>query len=140
MSSDPSSMPLSLQLGLIALFVILNGVVVLMNTAMNAVNRTKLRQEAEDDSSVEKLLALLENPTDYRFTNRLLSYVFMAAGLVLAMKLPFEDVSSILVYVAVSITFSEYFTRKLAQQHTEFYALSFSGLEKVFLIMLKPLW
>lgn len=138
MSSDPSSMTLQLQLGLIALFLVLNGIVVLLNTSMNAVNRNKIRQEAENDSSAEKLLKQLENPTDYRFTNRLLSYVFLACGMYFTIKLPYDDYLSLIIYVALSITFAEYFTRKLAQQHSDAISLNFVAIERFFVVVLKP--
>lgn len=144
MSSDPSSMSVQLQIGLIALFIILNGITVLSNTAMNAVNRNNIRQQAESEdagsgNSAKKLLNLLENPTGYRFTNRLLSYTCMAAGMLLSVMLPYEDLTSLVVYVVISITFGEYFTRKLAQQHSDAIAMAFAGITRVFVLLLKPI-
>ena len=138
MSSDPSSLPLQLQFILIAFMIILNGFVVLSNTAMNAVSRNKIRQLAEEDKKASKLLALLEKPTEYRFTNRLLNYVFIAAGMFFSIALPYSDVLSVIAFVVVTVIFSEFFTRKAAQQHTDSIALNLTRVQKFFVVVMKP--
>ncbi|MGC2872944.1 hemolysin family protein [Ihubacter sp. mB4P-1] len=138
MSSDPSNIPLQIQFLIIIAMVISNGLVVLTNTAMNTVSRSKVSQMADEDEKASVLKALLERPTDYRFTNRLLSYIFIAVGLFFTIGLPYEDILSVVVFVAVSIVFSEFFTRKIAQQHSEAAALAMLPLERFFLIVLKP--
>ena len=106
MSSDPSGLPLQLQFIFIVLMIFLNGFIVLSNTAMNAVSRNKIRQMAGEDKHAAKLLSLLEKPTEYRFTNRLLSYVFIAAGLFFTITLPYNDVLSIVVFLTATVVFS----------------------------------
>ena len=138
MSSDPGNLPLQLQFVFIALMILLNGFVVLSNTAMNALSRNKIRQLAGEDKKAEKLLTLLEKPTEYRFTNRLLSYIFIAAGLFFAIMLPYSDILSVIAFVALTVVFSEFFTRKVAQQHSESIALSLTGIQKFFVVVLKP--
>ncbi len=138
MSSDPGNLPLQLQFVFIALMILLNGFVVLSNTAMNALSRNKIRQLAGEDKKAEKLLTLLERPTEYRFTNRLLSYIFIAAGLFFAIMLPYNDILSVIAFVALTVVFSEFFTRKVAQQHSESIALSLTGIQKFFVVVLKP--
>lgn len=139
MTLDPDSMPIGLLYIFILLAVTFNGIVVLTNTALNAVDRSKIRQLADEENPTAlRLSHLLNAPTDYRFTNRLLSYIFMAAGLYFALLLPYNKLACIAGYVIVSIAFSEYFTRKLAQQHSESIALAFSGMQKFFVIVLKP--
>lgn len=139
MSSDPSNIPLQLQFIIIAVMVAVNGLVVLTNTAMNTANRSKVRQLAEADERAARLIVILERPTDYRFTNRLLSYIFVAVGLFLAIRLPYDDILSLIAFVAASVIFGEYFTRKIAQQHSEAVAMAMTSIERFFLIALKPL-
>lgn len=139
MTPDPSSLPLALKVMFMVLAMIFNGMVVMTNTAMNAVNRSKIRQLADDGNPVAlRLSSLLSTPTDYRFTNRLLSYIFIVTGLYFALQLPQHPFVSEVVYIAVLIAFSEYFTRKAAQQHSESIALAFSGVQKASVILLKP--
>lgn len=139
MSSDPSNIPLQLQFIIIAVMVAVNGLVVLTNTAMNTANRSKVRQLAEADEKAARLIVILERPTDYRFTNRLLSYIFVAVGLFFAIRLPYDDILSLIAFVAASVIFGEYFTRKIAQQHSEAVAMAMTSIERFFLIVLKPL-
>ena len=81
MTPDPSSLPIALKVSLMALAMAFNGIAVLMNTAMNSVNRSKIRQMVTEENEVAiRLGNLLSSPTDYRFTNRLLSYIFIVIG------------------------------------------------------------
>lgn len=138
MSSDPSNIPLQLQFMIILIMAAANAMVVLTNTAMNAVSRSKIRQLADEDEKAAHLMALLERPTDYRFTNRLLSYIFVAVGLFMTICLPYEDILSMVCFVAFSVVFSEFFPRKIAQQHSESVAMAMTSLQRFFLIILKP--
>lgn len=139
MISDPSSLPLGLKLALMITAMLLNGIVVLVNTAMNTVNRSKIRQMAdEEDASAVRLVHLLNAPTDYRFTNRLLSYIFIIVGVYFALVLPQHPVVSAVIYASFTIAFSEYFTRKLAQQHSEGISLAFAELQRFFVVIMKP--
>ena len=139
MTPDPSSLPIALKVSLMALAMAFNGIAVLMNTAMNSVNRSKIRQMVTEENEVAiRLGNLLSSPTDYRFTNRLLSYIFIVIGVYFALALPQHPIISALIYVAATITFSEYFTRKLAQQHSEAIAMKLSALQRFFVIILKP--
>lgn len=139
MTSDPSNIPLQLQFAFIIIATVLNGITVLSNTAMNTVSRNKIRQMADEDKTAAKLQALLDKPTHYRFTNRLLSYFFITVGLFFTISLPYSDILSIVIFVAVLLTFTEFFTRKLAQQHSESIALAFTGTQKFFVIILTPI-
>lgn len=139
MTPDPSSLSISLKVSLMALAMAGNGTAVLMNTAMNSVNRSKIRQMATEENEVAiRLGNLLASPIEYRFTNRLLSYIFIVIGVYFALALPQHPIISALLYVTATITFSEYFTRKLAQQHSESIAMKCSALQRFFVILLKP--
>lgn len=139
MTPDPSSLPLAVKVAFMAGAMFFNGLIVLTNTALNAVSRSKIRQMADDgDPVAQKLCDLLNSPLEYRFTNRLLSYVFIVIGLYFALQLPQHPMISGVVYAAALITFSEYFTRKLAQQHSESVSLAFCGIQKFTVILMKP--
>lgn len=138
MSSGPSNIPLQLEFFIIVLTIAANGLVVLTNTAMNTVSRSKVQQLADEDQKAARLVALLERPTDYRFTNRLLSYIFIAVGLVFTIWLPYDDIVSMTAFVAASVIFSEFFTRKIAQQHSESVAMAMVSLQRLSLVLLKP--
>ena len=139
MTPDPSSLPVEAKIIFMILAMFINGIIVLVNTAMNSVNRSKIRQMADDaHDGARRLSSLLSAPIEYRFTNRLLSYVFIVIGLYFAFALPQHPILSAVIYVAVIIAFSEYFTRKLAQQHSEGIALAFAGMEKALVLLLKP--
>lgn len=107
---------------------------------MNTVNRSKIRQMAdEEDEAAVRLSHLLNTPTDYRFTNRLLSYIFIVIGVYFGTGLlPQLPIISAVIYVAATIAFSEYFTRKLAQQHSEGISLAFTGVQRIAVIVMKP--
>ena len=85
MTSDPSNIPLQLQIIFIIVSIVLNGITVLSNTAMNTVSRNKIRQMADEDETAAKLQVLLDKPTHYRFTNRFLRYLFITVGLFLSL-------------------------------------------------------
>lgn len=139
MTPDPSSLSLEVKIMFMILAMLINGIIVLVNTAMNSVNRSKIRQMADDaHDRARRLSDLLSAPIEYRFTNRLLSYVFIVIGLYFAFALPQHPILSAVIYVAFTIAFSEYFTRKLAQQHSEGIALAFAGTEKALVFILKP--
>lgn len=139
MTSDPGSIPL--QIIIITALILINGAVVLSNTAMNSVGRNKIRQMADDGENpvAARLMTVLDKPSKYRFANRLLNYVLIVTGMVLTIGLPFDDLLSSAVFIAVSVPLSELFPRKLAQQHAENLALALSGVQKFLNIVLTPL-
>lgn len=144
MTTEPGSLPLELIFCLIAALIFFNGLVVLANTALNSVSRNKIKQMADDadktqkSAKASKLMYLLEKPTQYRFTNRFLCYIFIALGLYFTIMLPYSDTCSVFIYVVINVVFAEFFTRKIAQQHSEGIALAFTGLEQLLVLILTP--
>lgn len=144
MTTEPGSLPLELIFCLIAALIFFNGLVVLVNTALNSVSRNKIKQMADDADKTQKsvkaskLVYLLEKPTQYRFTNRFLCYIFIALGLYFTIMLPYSDTCSVLIYVVINVVFAEFFTRKIAQQHSEGIALAFTSLEQLLVLLLTP--
>lgn len=141
MPTDIGSLPEGLLFTLIFLAVFLNGFIVMSNTALNTVSRNKVKQLQNDNEKGKKaqqLIRLLEKPSEYRFTNRLLCYVFIGTGMYFSMKLPYNNALSFLLFVLCNVTFAEYFTRKLAQQHSMGISFAVTGIEETLVILLKP--
>jgi len=141
MTTDIGSLPEGLLFTLIFVAILLNGLIVLSNTALNTVNRNKIKQLLSDPDRTKKadqLLRLLERPSEYRFTNRLLCYVFIGTGMYFSMKLPYNNALSFTLFVLCNVTFAEYFTRKLAQQHSMGIAFGVTAMEETLVILLKP--
>ena len=111
------------------------------NTALNTVNRNKVKQLLHDPDrtkKAEQLVRLLEKPAEYRFTNRLLCYVSIGTGMYFTMQLPYNNALSFALFILCNVTFAEYFTRKLAQQHSMGIAFGITGIEETLVILLKP--
>ncbi len=138
MTSDVGSLSLELTIILVLFTMIVNAVVVLTNTSLNAVNRSILNQQMEKEHLANALAALLDTPGEYQFANRLLNYVSYTAGLILILTIPDNRVINVIIYVAVALTFCEYFARKLAQQHSEKIAVGMAGVQRFFVMLLKP--
>lgn len=141
MLSGPSTMPIPVLIALIIMSVFFNGLVVLSNTAMNSVSRNKIKQMISDDDNHDAaiLASLLEKPSKYKFTNRLLSYIFLIPGLFFSIALPFQDWICIIIFVAVAVSLGEIFPRKIAQQHSEKMALSLYRPQRLTVILFTPI-
>ena len=139
MLSDPSNIPLCILL--IAVLIMLNGIVVTCDTALNTVSRSKVKTLASEhkNKSAERLYKLLDQPFKYRYSNRILNYVFLISGIYFTTQLPYNDFICLAVYFAVAAALGELFPRKLAQHHSMKFALSFSGIQKFMVIILTPL-
>ena len=141
MTTDIGSLPEGLLFTIIFMAILLNGFIVLSNTALNTVNRNKVKQMAGDHEKGKKaqqLMRLLEKPSEYRFTNRLLCYVLIGTGMYFTMRLPYNDALSFAVFVLCNVTFAEYFTRKLAQQHSMGISFGITAIEETVVILMKP--
>lgn len=141
MTTDIGSLPEGLKFTLIFLAILINGLIVLSNTALNNVNRNKVKQMVNDTEKGKKaalLMRLLEKPSEYRFTNRLLCYVCIGIGMYFTMRLPYNDALSFFIFVLCNVTFAEYFTRKLAQQHSMGIAFAVTAVQETLVILTKP--
>ena len=138
MNPDPSN--LTLLLLTIALIIVLNAIVVLSNSSMKAVSRSKVRRMLEDKSEPRavRLEKLLEKPYKYKYTNRTMNYVLAAMGLLLVLYLPYNKIASVAIYLALLISLSEILPRKLARQHSDTLSLKFAGIQTFMCIILTP--
>ena len=138
MVTGDGSLPLQLVIILVLLFMAVNALVVLNNTALNAVNRSVLNQQTEKEHLAKALTALLNDPAEYQFTNKVLIYLSFTAGLVLTLSIRENTGIWLAVYLILSIVICEYVMRKAALQHNESIAVKFAGLQRFFNILLKP--
>lgn len=138
MTPDPSNS--AFLLALIGLFILLNGIVVLSNSSMKAVSRNKVRQMLEDESDIRavRLEKLLEKPYKYKYANRTMNYCLTAAGLMLAIKLPYNYIACVVIYLAILVSLSEILPRKVARQHSESLSRIFAGIQTFMVIILTP--
>lgn len=141
MTTDIGSFPEGILFALIIVAILLNGFIVLSNTALNTINRNKVKQlfnDSEKGRKAQQLVKLLEEPSAYRFTNRLLCYVFIGTGMYFTMILPYNDILSFVIFVLCNVAFAEFFTRKLAQQHSMGIAFMIITVEEAMVIIMKP--
>lgn len=139
MMSDPAYTPLFLFT--IVVLVILNGLVVLTNTALNNVSASKMNQMAceEEDRCAQRVEAVLEKPFRFKCANQLMKYLFLTISLYLVIALPYHDGLSLLVFLILTLAFSEYLPRKIAISHSEGVALRFAPLQRMISTVLMPL-
>ncbi len=141
MSSDPGTIPLSINFLLIILIVILNGLIVLSNTAFSSVNANLLMQQIDDrnDTQSKMIKRILDKPFRFRYTNRFYNYALIVGGTVLAVLLPYSDVLSALVFLLIMLSLSELLPRKLGIQHSERIVQKFSGFQTAIIIIATPI-
>ena len=132
------SLPLGLVVFLVIVFMVINALVVLNNTSLNAVNRSVLNQQTEKEHLAKALTALLNNPAEYQFTNKVLIYLSFTAGLILTLTIRENTGLWLAAYMILSIVICEYVMRKAALQHNESIAVKFAGMQRFFNILLKP--
>lgn len=146
MTSGVGSVPVCMVIILLLIFV--NALVVLVNTAMETVNINKIIDKSEEGKEgqeskgyirAKRLAGILEKPVKFKYTNRILNYIFLIAGIYFTLKLPYNNWISLIVYFVVLATLGELFPRKLAIQHSEKMALAFSGVAKFIIILFTPL-
>ena len=139
MTSGAGSIPVGILI--IAVLIFVNGLVVLVNTAMNTVNINKVSEHIGDEESakVKRLATILEKPVKLRYTGSILNYVFIIAGVYFTLNLPYNHIISLVIYFIVATTLGELFPRKLAIQHSEGVAFAFSGVEKGLMVLLTPI-
>ena len=140
MPSDPSNIILNTVL--IVLLIILNGIVVLFNTAIDSVSRNKIKSLVVDEENPKaiKLVNLLEKPLTYLYTNRLLNFIFLLIAFTMTlMTYDYNEFVIIIVFAATVFIFDEVLPRKIALSHREAIALSFVDLQTFLCLILKPI-
>ena len=140
MQSDPDTIPLYLTLIIMALFIVLNGLAAMADTAYQNVNASLLSELAEDeeDERAGRVMALLKKPLKLTFTNRIIGAVGMIGAGAAGSLLPLGFLPGLLIGFALVTVLGEFFFRKLALQHADSIALKFSGLQKAMVLILTP--
>ncbi|MCR4668118.1 MAG: hemolysin family protein [Clostridia bacterium] len=123
-----------------ALFIVLNGLAAMADTAYQNVNASLLSELAEDeeDERAGRVMALLKKPLKLTFTNRIIGAVGMIGAGAAGSLLPVGFLPGLLIGFALVTVLGEFFFRKLALQHADFIALKFSGLQKAMVLILTP--
>ena len=143
MISDPTYIPL--QIFSILLLIALNGIVVLSNTALESLSRNKIKAMVsnEKNNSAQKLVNLLEKPSKYQYTNRILNNIIVITIVVIGIfALLGAEASTktitngavallieIFVFFVILISLGELLPRKIALQNSETIALAFVGIQ-----------
>ena len=139
MASGDGYLPSGSVIFIILILMVCNALIILNNTALNAVNRSVLNQQTEKDHLAKALAELLNDPAKYQFTNKLLIYLTFGAGLLLSVSLKVNQIAALVIYLVLSISICEYTMRKIALQHNEGIAVKFAGIQKFFNLIFCPL-
>lgn len=114
--------------------IILNGILTLSGSAIETVSRSRMTQRLEDDETdvkAKRILKFLEQPYTYRYTNKLLNYIFMAAGFMALLMADIKPQICVTVYFVAMMALGEVFPRRLAKQNCEELARALCGLQNV---------
>lgn len=130
------------------LLLVLNGIIVLDESAMESVSRSKLKQklteeEGNSKGKAEKLARLLDRPTRSKLTNRLLITAFTAAGTLMIRNAAASEILwhrwlMLVIYLACYVAFGFLFPFKIGRQHSESLSLKFIGMQTVLNGILLP--
>lgn len=141
MTSDPGNLPFLISIA--AVLTILNSIVVLSTSALEAANISKIKQLTADEEnpnkSAKRLIKLLDKPSKYRYTNRFLNYVLWCISFILLLNLDVNTIVLAVLYTGFTFAFCELFPRKLGRQHADGLALSFATVQSFMCIVTFPL-
>ena len=129
-----------LYIGIIAIILLLNALVVLCNTAFSNANVNLFSQLANDDEDAKarRAVQILNKPFRYRYTNRFINYILLIGGTLLTVMLPYNDYISVAVFLLLAVTLGELLPRKLGVQHSDNIVRSMGGFQKALLIIFAP--
>ena len=143
MLSDPDSY-VPLITAAVAVLIV-NALAVVSEAALDSTSKSRIKQLSDSTSGKkpERLMRLLEKPSDYKYTNRLLSYALLTVGILCIWNIPGETVwipfVRVIIYIACAVCFSHIVPTKIARQHSETIALSFAGIQTFMNRILLPL-
>lgn len=135
MLSDPCNLSTSTLIIIAAVTIILNGIITLSGSSIEAVSRssiTRMLEDDETDARAGRILKFIETPYIYRYTNKLWSYIFMSVGLVAVLLTGKHGPVFLVAYFFVMISLGEMFPRRLAKQNCDEFARGLCGLQKIF--------
>lgn len=142
MLSDPCNLSTSTLIIIAAVTIILNGIITLSGSSIEAVSRssiTRMLEDDETDARAGRILKFIETPYIYRYTNKLWSYIFMSVGLVAVLLTGKHGPVFLVAYFFVMISLGEMFPRRLAKQNCDEFARGLCGLQKIFNTVTFPL-
>ncbi len=140
MPEDPDAM-LYYSLIAITLLLISNAILVISSTSLSKVSRTfvKIYVKENQDKRAEKLLQLIEKPSRYIYTNKILSYVVIFAAVTLSLRVFDANLEWIILYFAiVTLLFTELLPRKLSLSHGEKFSVAFANIQYFLCSIFRP--
>lgn len=134
---------LMINILIVAVLILFNGMVVIMNTAMTNINLNNFAGEDKADQDIiritdKKLMEILENQVKYRYANRVISYFLILTGLLFSLNIKKSFYISALIYFVILASVGELLPRKIAIQHSNYFLVKFSNLQKVISFILTP--
>ena len=142
MLSDPCNLSTSTLIIIAVVTIILNGIITLSGSSIEAVSRSSITRMLEDDETdvrAGRILKFIETPYIYRYTNKLWSYIFMSIGLVAVLFTGKHSPVFLIAYFFVMISLGEMFPRRLAKQNCDEFARGLCGLQNIFNTVTFPL-
>ena len=142
MLSDPCNLSTSTLIIIAVVTIILNGIITLSGSSIEAVSRssiTRMLEDDETDARAGRILKFIETPYIYRYTNKLWSYIFMSIGLVAVLFTGKHSPVFLIAYFFVMISLGEMFPRRLAKQNCDEFARGLCGLQNIFNTVTFPL-
>lgn len=155
MNSDPDSQSLLAQILLLVILTLINAFLAASEIAVVSINKNRVEQKAEEgDKKSQKLLKILENPTNFLSTIQVgITLVNILSGASLADSLAMRlapiigtgaaarsvatfIVLAILTYV--SIVFGELYPKRIAMNNSEEVAMYTSGVIRIIGVITKP--
>lgn len=143
MISDPAHVPIFIAVAVVS--VILNGIIVLADVALDFASPSKIREmlKGKEEKEILRVRKLLDRPSRYEFTNRMLCCVLTGVGVVSTIAVKSEPVGmmivAVLIYLAFLVVFGEIFPSKIARQHSEKLTISFAGMQSFVCTIFLPL-
>lgn len=130
-----------LYIVILTLLLLVNGLIVLCNTAFSNANVNLLFQLAKDEEDPEAKRAtdILNKPFRYRYTNRLINYIIIVIGTFMSIMLPYNDYMSAGIFLLLLVTLGELLPRKLGVQHSDSIVRKMSSFQKWIIIIFTPL-
>lgn len=143
MISDPGNVPLYLVIAVIS--VVLNGIIVISDVALDFVSISKLKDmlKEEKQKTIFRVQKLLDRPSRYEYTNRMLCCILTGAGVVSTIGYEHRNAlylfASVGIYIACLVILGEIFPSKVARQNSERLTITFAGFQNFLCIIFFPL-
>ncbi len=141
MQDDPDPM-LYYTIIAITLLLVTNAILVISSTSLSKVSRTfvKIYVKENQDKRAEKLFCLIEKPSRYIYTNKIISYVVVFAAISLALSYFEDNTQAVIInFVLVTLILTELLPRKLSLSHGEKFSITFANVQYFLCVVFRPI-